>query len=136
MHEWSLALSLVQTLDRWALERGVQIKRVVLSVPSPAQLDVSILTEAFDTLKKESRLEQAKLEVRVRSPRYRCRACGYEFGQEEVDPQIRQLMGQYGEEYPLHLIPELLPTFVKCPRCGSHDIEAELSIKVDEVETI
>lgn len=42
MHEWSLALSLVQTLDRWALENGVQIKRVVLSVPSPAQLDVSI----------------------------------------------------------------------------------------------
>lgn len=65
MHEWSLALSLVQTLDRWALERGIQIKRVVLSVPSPAQLDVSILTEAFDTLKKESRLERAKWPVKV-----------------------------------------------------------------------
>ncbi|AFA38936.1 Zn finger protein HypA/HybF (possibly regulating hydrogenase expression) [Pyrobaculum oguniense TE7] len=135
MHEWSLALSLVQTLDRWALEHGVEIKRVVLSVPSPAQLDVSVLNEAFDALKRESRLERAKLEVKVRSPRYRCRACGYEFGQEEVDPQIRRIAGEYGEEYPLHLIPELLPTFVKCPKCGSHDIEAELSIKIEEVET-
>lgn len=135
MHEWSLALSLVQTLDRWALERGVEIKRVVLSVPSPAQLDVSVLNEAFDTLKRESRLEKAKLEVKVRSPRYRCRACGYEFGQEEVDPQIKRIAGEYGEEYPLHLIPELLPAFVRCPKCGSHDIEAELSIKIEEVET-
>lgn len=136
MHEWSLALSLIQTLDRWALERGVGIKKVVLSVPSPAQLDISVLTEAFDTLKRESRLEGARLEVKVRSPRYRCRACGYEFGQEEVEPQIKRIAGEYGEEYPLHLIPELLPTFIKCPRCGSHDIEAELSIKVEEVETV
>ncbi|MCU7787560.1 hydrogenase maturation nickel metallochaperone HypA [Pyrobaculum sp. 3827-6] len=136
MHEWSLALSLVQTLDKWALERQVQIRRVVLSVPSPSQLDIAVLKEAFDTLKRESRLEKAALEVKVVTPRYRCRACGYEFGQEEVDPQIKKLMGDYGEEYPLHLIPELLPTFVRCPRCGSHDIEAELSIKVEEVETI
>jgi hydrogenase nickel incorporation protein HypA/HybF len=136
MHEWSLALSLVQTLDKWALERQVEIRRVVLSVPSPSQLDIAVLKEAFDTLKRESRLEKATLEVKVVTPRYRCRTCGYEFGQEEVDPQIKKLMGDYGEEYPLHLIPELLPTFVRCPRCGSHDIEAELSIKVEEVETI
>ncbi|CCC80878.1 hydrogenase maturation nickel metallochaperone HypA [Thermoproteus tenax] len=136
MHEWSLALSIVQTLDRWARERDVQIKRVVVSVPSVSQLDLSIMREAFDMLKQDSRLSNAVLDLKVRSPKYRCRSCGYEFGQEEVDEQIKRLAGEYGEEYPLHLMPELLPTFVRCPRCGSHDIEAELSVKIDEVETI
>lgn len=136
MHEWSLALSIVQTLDRWARERDVQIKRVVVSVPSVSQLDLSIMREAFDMLKQDSRLSNAVLDLKVRNPKYRCRSCGYEFGQEEVDEQIKRLAGEYGEEYPLHLMPELLPTFVRCPRCGSHDIEAELSVKIDEVETI
>ncbi|MFZ8809755.1 MAG: hydrogenase maturation nickel metallochaperone HypA [Pyrobaculum sp.] len=135
MHEWSLALSIVETLDKWALRQGVEVRRVVVSVPSVSQLDVEMLKEAFDMLKQESRLAKAMLEVKVRSPKYRCRSCGYEFGQVDVDAQIKALMQNYGEEYPLHLIPELAPTFIRCPRCGSHDIETELSIKIDEVET-
>ncbi|ACB39360.1 hydrogenase maturation nickel metallochaperone HypA [Pyrobaculum neutrophilum] len=136
MHEWSLALSVVQTVDRWAREHNAEVKRVVLSVPVVSQLDLSILREAFDMLKMDSRLEKATLDVKVRSPRYRCRACGYVFGHEEVSSQIEALVGKYGEEYPLHLVPELLPAFVKCPRCGSHDIEADLAIQVEEIETI
>jgi len=136
MHEWSLALSIVQSLDKWAFQQGVEVRRVAVSVPSVSQLDVEILKEAFDMLKQDSRLAKATLEVKVRTPRYKCRSCGHEFGQEEVDAQIKALMQSYGEEYPLHLIPELAPTFIRCPKCGSHDIEAELSIKIEEVETI
>ncbi|ABL87374.1 hydrogenase expression/synthesis, HypA [Pyrobaculum islandicum DSM 4184] len=136
MHEWSLALSVIQTVDKWAREHNVEVRKISLSVPIVSQLDISILREAFDMLKKESRLEKAELEVKVRTPRYRCRACGYMFGHEEVASQIEALVGKYGEEYPLHLVPELLPAFVKCPKCGSHDIEADLSIQVEQIETV
>ncbi|MEZ0247808.1 MAG: hydrogenase maturation nickel metallochaperone HypA [Thermoproteus sp.] len=136
MHEWSLALSVVQSVDKWAREHNVEVKKVVLGVPSISMLDVKMLQEAFDFLKKESKLEAARLEVRVRSPRFRCRRCGYEFGEEEVRSQIEAVAGRYGEEYPLHLMPDLVPAFVRCPRCGSHDIEVDAQIKVEEVETV
>lgn len=136
MHEWSLALSVVKTVDRWAHERNVAVARVALSVPAPSMLDVDMLREAFDFLKRESRLEKAVLEVRVREPTYRCRSCGYVFSHGEVKNSVEELARSYGDEYPLHLVPELLPTFIKCPRCGSHDIEADLSIRVEEVEAL
>jgi len=52
MHEWSLALSIVETLDKWALRQEVEVRRVVVSVPSVSQLDVEMLKEAFDMLKQ------------------------------------------------------------------------------------
>jgi hydrogenase nickel incorporation protein HypA/HybF len=70
------------------------------------------------------------LEVKVRSPKaqiVRLRVRG-------VDVQIKALMQSYGEEYPLHLTPGLTPLFIRCPRCGSHYIEAVLNIRI-EVET-
>lgn len=136
MHEWSLALSVVESVDKWAKANSLNVRKIVLSVPPVAQLDISILKEAFDFLKKESNLQQAELEVKLRGVRYRCRACGYEFTDAQISQVIKNLSDYYGEEYPLHLIPELLPTFVKCPRCGSHDIEADLSIRIEEVETL
>jgi len=133
MHEYSLALSIVQSVDKWAREMGVNVRRVVVSVPSVAMLDLDILQEAYDMLKRESRLENSKLEVRVKSPTFKCRRCGYTFTDRETP--LEEVRRKYGEEYPLHLIPELAPTFIRCPRCGSNDIEADLSIKVEEVET-
>jgi hydrogenase nickel incorporation protein HypA/HybF len=47
-----------------------------------------------------------------------------------VDVQIKALMQSYGEEYPLHLTPGLTPLFIRCPRCGSHYIEAVLNIRM------
>ena len=135
MHEWALALSVVEAVDRWAAGRGLRVRRVVLAIPSVSQLDISVLREAFDSLKRESRLADATLEVRVRVPKFRCRACGGEFGEGDITDQVRRLQEAYGEEYPLHLMPDLLPALVTCPRCGSHDVEAELSIRVEEVET-
>ncbi|MEM0370570.1 MAG: hydrogenase maturation nickel metallochaperone HypA [Pyrobaculum sp.] len=134
MHEWSLALSIVKSVDKWAFENGVEIKKITLSIPKPAMLDVAVLKEAFDFLKKESRLENAALEVEVREPVYKCRSCGYVFHHGDVLKDIETLAKTYGEEYPLHVVPELLPTFIKCPRCKSHDIEADLSIRIEKIE--
>lgn len=135
MHEWSLAMAVVQAVDAWARERGVRVGRVVLGIPSISMLELDVLREAFDMLKRESALEGAALEVRVRTPRFRCRRCGLEFGEGDVGGQLRELRERYGEEYPLHLMPDLAPTLVRCPRCGSHDIEVDARIAVEAVET-
>jgi hydrogenase nickel incorporation protein HypA/HybF len=51
-----LSPSLLWRLDKWALQRGVEVRWVVVSVSSASQLDVRMLREAFDMLKQVSRL--------------------------------------------------------------------------------
>ncbi len=99
-------------------------------------IDLEVLKDAFNILKQESRLSSAELEVRTVGSRFRCRACGYSFTEDDIKDQLKKLMGEYGEEYPLHLMPDLAPALIRCPRCGSHDIEVlEPQIRVSEVVT-
>ncbi len=110
------------------------VVKVVIEIPSISMIDLDILREAFGMLKQESRLAKASLEVRVVMPKMRCRRCGYILTEEDIRAQLNELMRGYGEEYPLHLMPDLAPTPLKCPRCGSHDLEMEEpKIRITEV---
>ena len=137
VHEWSLAAAIVESVDKWARDNNVDsVIKVVVEIPTIAMIDLEVLRDAFNMLKQESRLANAELEVKQVSPRFRCRACGYVFSEDDVNKQLKELIGEYGEEYPLHLMPDLAPTLLKCPRCGSHDIEMlESQIRVVEVVT-
>lgn len=137
VHEWSLAAAIVESVDKWARNNNVDsIIKVVVEIPTIAMIDLEVLRDAFNMLKQESRLANAELEVRQVSPKFRCRVCGYVFSEDDVNKQLKELMSEYGEEYPLHLMPDLAPTLLKCPRCGSHDIEMlESRIRVVEVVT-
>ncbi len=137
MHEWSLASAIVESVDRWARENNINnVIKVVVEIPSISMIDLEILKEAFDMLKQDSKLVKASLEVRVVVPKLRCRRCGYALTDDDVKRQLNELMKDYGEEYPLHLIPDLAPALLRCPRCGSHDLEMEEPrIKVAEVVT-
>ena len=133
VHEWSIAQAVVMTLSHNFPDK--KIKRVVLGIPAYSFLDIEVLKTAFDVLKQESNLQDAELEVRVKEPRFRCRACNREFTLSQVSDALNALKSEYGEEYPLHLMPELLPSFISCPYCGSHDVEAiGQEITIDEVE--
>jgi hydrogenase nickel incorporation protein HypA/HybF len=133
MHEWSVAQAVVVTLSHKFPDR--KIKRVVVGIPKFSFLDLEVLQQAFDVLKQESNLQDAKLEVRIKEPVMKCRSCGRSFTLAEVMSKIESLKGEYGEEYPLHLMPELLPSFISCPYCGSHDVEVMgQEITIDEVE--
>lgn len=135
MHEWSIAYSVVRTLTENFNEK---VLKVTLVLPQFSFLDLDILRDAFNELKKENKVtENAELQIKVAEPTFRCRNCGKEFKLSDVEKQISEIRGEYGEEYPLHLMPELFPAFLKCPYCGSHDIEAknqEIYIENVEVE--
>ncbi|BFH73934.1 hydrogenase maturation nickel metallochaperone HypA [Sulfurisphaera javensis] len=135
MHEWSIAYSVVKTLtDNF----DKKVLKVTLVLPQFSFLDLEILKEAFDELKKENKVTQdAELKIKIAEPIFKCRNCGKEFKLSDVEKQLNEVRSQYGEEYPLHLMPELFPAFLKCPYCGSHDIEAkgqEIYIESVEVE--
>ncbi|MBW9141628.1 MAG: hydrogenase/urease maturation nickel metallochaperone HypA [Candidatus Aramenus sp.] len=136
MHEWSVAEAVIRTVVNWASENHVtQVKKVKVGIPSFSFLDVEILKEAFDTMKSDSPLDKAELEVVFKDPTFKCRNCGLSFSLKDVRDQLESLKGEFGEEYPLHLMPALAPSFLKCPKCGSHDIVAEAQdITIDGIE--
>lgn len=135
MHEWSIAYSVVKTLTD---NVDKKVLKVTLVLPQFSFLDLEILKEAFNELKKENKITQdAELKIKIAEPSFKCRNCGKEFKLSNVETQLNEVRSQYGEEYPLHLMPELFPAFLKCPYCGSHDIEAkgqEIYIESVEVE--
>ncbi|AWR96795.1 hydrogenase maturation nickel metallochaperone HypA [Acidianus sulfidivorans JP7] len=136
MHEWSVADSIIRTVINWANENHVEeITKVKVGIPSYSFLEVDILKEAFDTMKKDSVLENAELEINIKEPTFKCKNCGFTFKPSDVRDQLESVRSEFGEEYPLHLMSALAPSFLKCPKCGSHDIIVESQdITIDEIE--
>jgi hydrogenase nickel incorporation protein HypA/HybF len=135
MHEWSVADAVIRTVIDWADGKKIKVRKVVLGVPSFSFLDVEILKEAFDMMKKDSVLDEAELEVKFKEPKFKCKNCGKEFSLNEVKDQIDSVRSEFGEEYPMHFMPALAPSFIKCPYCGSHDIALESQdMTIDEIQ--
>lgn len=136
MHEWSVADSIVRTVINWADDNKIKsIRKIKIGIPSFSFLELDILKEAFNVLKKGTILDSATLEVIVKEPTFICKNCEYVFTAKEVQNQLDLIKSEFGEEYPLHLMPALAPSFIKCPKCGSHDIIVkEEDITIEEVE--
>ncbi|ARM75285.1 hydrogenase maturation nickel metallochaperone HypA [Acidianus manzaensis] len=136
MHEWSVADAVIRTVINWAEENHVkEVTKVKLGIPSYSFLEVDILKEAFDMMKKDSVLDHAELEIVIKEPTFVCKNCGYEFSSNDVKDQLDTVRSEFGEEYPLHLMPALAPSFLKCPKCGSHDIIVKSQdITIDGIE--
>ncbi len=136
MHEWSVADAIIRTVVNWAEQNNVkEVTKVKVGIPSISFLDLEILKEAFDMMKKDSVLDKAELEVEFKEPTFKCRNCGLSFTLSDVKDQLDSVRSEFGEEYPLHLMPALAPSFLKCPKCGSHDIVAEAQdITIEGIE--
>ncbi len=128
MHEWSLASSIVLTTKKIAEEKKVQVKGVDIVVGELSQIDLEILRDALNTLFKEELGWDVDVRIEVEKAKLKCNTCGYEFGFNEVWKQIREIFCQDLEpgeecENPIHYVPELASSFIKCPKCGSPDLE-------------
>lgn len=135
MHEWAIAMSVVSTVEKWSLERNVKVKKVILSIPSLSMLEIDILIEAFNVLKRETKISEAEIDIFVRDQNFSCRNCGNKFTLNEIKADLDPIIEDYGEENPLHVMPALINAFARCPKCRSHDFEADSSIRVEGVET-
>lgn len=134
MHEWAIAMSVIQTMEKWAKEKGLNVKRVVVSLPSLSMLDLDIVRDAFKILKKDTELENSDFEVKVRDTDFDCRNCGRRFRLKDIKGQLGEVLENYGEENPLHLLPALVSAFVRCPFCGSHDFTSDLSVLIEGID--
>lgn len=86
MHELSLVASVFDILEEKAREHGAaRVTKVVLKVGVMSGVVPDLLESAFDTYKKGTLAESARLEI-VRVPvKLRCPDCGGETAREDTD---------------------------------------------------
>ena len=86
MHELSLVASVFEVLEEKAREHGAaRVIRVVLKVGVMSGVVPDLLESAFDTYKKETIAETARLEIVVVPVKLRCPDCGGEAVREDTD---------------------------------------------------
>jgi hydrogenase nickel incorporation protein HypA/HybF len=120
MHELALADAVVKAALRAADDAGMdRIVRVVVKVGELQQIERDLfefsLTEVLPA--QESRLKDVEFDVAEEAVRFECRACGTEYGRDDVD------LDSGDEIEAIHFIPELSHAFARCPSCGSPDFD-------------
>lgn len=124
MHEYSLAEGLLLAIKSiMNEERLKEVTEVVISVGSLAQVDREILLELLNMLGPTYGLSNTKYTVTEEESSFQCSRCGFFWSWSSIkDSIIRDLCGTDVDcDNPIHLIPDLVNVFVKCPNCGSPD---------------
>lgn len=86
MHELSLVASVIEVLEEKAREHGAaRVTRVVLKIGAMSGAVPDLLESAFETFKKATIAETARLEIVVVPVKLRCPECGGETVREDTD---------------------------------------------------
>ncbi len=129
MHEWSLAEAVISSLIEYMRQEGIKrILSVEITYGEVMELEPDIFEEALRILSENSPLKGVELDLREEKASFGCNSCGAEWSFEEAHKMLNDALGVLEEpgdvlESPLHFLPDLAPALLKCPRCGSRDIE-------------
>jgi len=114
VHELSLVASVFDILEEKAREHGAaRVTKVVLKVGVMSGVVPDLLEPAFDSYKKGTLAEEARLEIVIVPVKLRCPDCGGETAREDTD--------------------------FSCAACGSRRVEIvagrDLTVETIELET-
>ena len=123
MHETSIALSILAALeDAFRDTPGAKrIRKVKLQVGMLSLVDPEALRFALRVVSRDTPAEGAEIEIEMVRPRFRCNSCGHEW---EVDDRDIQKISEDPQLSTLvHINPDIVVGYLRCPRCGSSDVE-------------
>ncbi|MEM2928669.1 MAG: hydrogenase nickel incorporation protein HypA [Nitrososphaerota archaeon] len=119
MHEWALAESIISYILEKANEMNIKkILEVEVKIGELRQIDIEILSLALKTLSENTLLEGAIFNISIEEAILKCRVCEYEWSYKEAKRKIEE---QNIEA--IHFIPEIIHSFINCPKCNSMDFE-------------
>ncbi len=116
MHEWALAESVISTVLQIAEKEGLkEVTEVKVKVGELQQVEIDIFEYALSQLKTE-KFEKTKFAIGKAKARLKCRVCGHEwiFSKKKLDEKTAEA---------IHFVPEIVHTYMHCPKCGSPDFE-------------
>lgn len=130
LHEWSIAKGIVGSLASLQKERKAKIRKVEVGVGQLSGIEVEILRYALETLGEIEDLKGVDYMVAIREGRFKCLKCGHEWDFKDSVKSLKEFSKETygveepeGLESPLHFFPQLITVFMKCPKCGSSDME-------------
>ncbi len=120
MHEASYALSIIEAvlneLNKRSL-RNVKVTKVYLEIGELSLIDETALKNSFQAYAKGSPLEDAELVIKIVPSKFKCKVCGSLWGFKDMFPNLEVNIPI------IHMYPHLLTEILKCPKCGSNQIE-------------
>ncbi len=130
MHEWSIAAGIVGSLASLQKERNARVRKVEVGVGQLSGIDVDTLRYALCSLGDTEGLKGVDYSVTINEGRFKCLKCGHEWNFNESRETLKEISKETcgveepdGLESPLHFFPQLITVFLKCPKCGSSDID-------------
>ncbi|HME19438.1 MAG TPA: hydrogenase maturation nickel metallochaperone HypA [Nitrososphaerales archaeon] len=130
MHELGIAQSIVDyALSEAKARNASRVSEIHVEVGELAMIDRGILSHALRMLKTDPLMERCRFSIRKRDVSFVCRKCDAKWPMAEAVKQLGQVPQDLlvrepdSKEVPLHFLPSLYPAFVRCPKCGSADVE-------------
>jgi hydrogenase nickel incorporation protein HypA/HybF len=130
LHELSLAQSIVEaTLEESRRQNSSRIMEMTVEVGELMQLDLRALRFSLKVLSDSPELKGVKFRTRLVHASFLCRKCGCRWSMKEAKEQLENISHSLlvkepeGREVPLHFLPQLYPAFLRCPKCGSSNID-------------
>jgi hydrogenase nickel incorporation protein HypA/HybF len=116
MHEWALAESVIKTIKENPAFK--KTKHVNILFGELQNIEKEIFMFAMKELSKQDVLV-SKIRYKIVNVKaeFKCKKCGNEFGLKDLKD-----IGEEEKEN-IHFIPEMVNSFVKCPKCKSPDFE-------------
>ncbi len=118
MHEWSLAEAVLKSSVEEAQKRDLKRLTEVKVVLGELQgIEEEIVKFGLDNLKKGTMAENANFIFIKEHASFQCRNCQNIWELREVD------LNDYSIQESIHFVPEVVHSFIRCPKCGSPDFE-------------
>jgi len=131
MQEWALADAVISTALEASQDKNVkQITALRIKTGELQQIDLEIFKFALNELiKNQDILKKTKIKIRTEKAILRCNVCGYEW-----DFKKDGLTSEESES--IHFVPEIVHTYMRCPKCSSPDFEVikGRGVSLDSIE--
>ncbi len=116
MHEWALAEAVVTAASEIAEEQHLkEITEVRIKIGQLQQINDEIFKFALEQV-KTAEFKNTKFRIESVEATLKCRSCSKKwlFDKEKLDEDTAEA---------IHFVPEMVHTYIKCPKCGSPDFE-------------
>ncbi len=114
MHEWALAEAVVEYVLR--VSGSGTIVKLTLGLGELQAIDEEVFRFALNELFREWGVSVEELNIVREECVLRCRVCGHVWRLKDVglSDDVREA---------IHFVPEVIHSYLKCPKCGSRDFE-------------
>ena len=116
MHEWALAEAILKAAYEIAeKEKLEEITEVNVKIGELQQVERQVFVFALQQLKPAS-FRNTRFRITRARAKLKCRNCdnAWAFSRQKLTEATKEA---------IHFVPEVVHTYIKCPRCGSPDFE-------------